>query len=167
MRKKTSQNFKKIAEAIQKENFGYLMGEEGVIREYTPVIKEFSTTYTGEAKKFFENNAGSGKEITLLARGEAEKLKIADMTLGELIGACEDFCKQFISKHGGRIDYIHGDEECVGMAGREDGAGILLPRMEKSELFVSVLKSGPFPKKSFSIGHGPDKRYYLECRRIK
>ena len=39
---------------IQKENFGYLMGEEGVIREYTPVIKEFSTTYTGEAKKFFE-----------------------------------------------------------------------------------------------------------------
>ena len=126
-----------------------------------------SADFIAEAKKFFSNNAGSGKEITLLAHGEAEKLEIADMTLGELIGACEDFCKQYIERNGGKIDYIHGDDECISMAGREDGAGILLPRMEKSELFISVMKSGPFPKKSFSIGHGPDKRYYLECRRIK
>lgn len=126
-----------------------------------------SADFIAEAKQFFANNAGSGKEITLIAHGEAEKLEISDMTLGELIGACENFCKQYIEHHGGRIDYIHGDEECISMAGREDGAGILLPRMEKSELFVSVMKSGPFPKKSFSIGHGPDKRYYLECRRIK
>jgi hypothetical protein len=53
------------------------------------------------------------------------------------------------------------------MASKNGCAGILLPRMEKNELFNSVIKSGPFPKKSFSIGHGPDKRYYLECRKIK
>ena len=41
------------------------------------------------------------------------------------------------------------------------------PKMSKDELFSSVIKSGPFPKKSFSIGVGPDKRYYLECRKIK
>lgn len=44
--------------------------------------------------------------------------------------------------------------------------GILMPRMEKEELFTSVLRSGPFPKKSFSIGLGADKRYYLECRKL-
>jgi len=43
----------------------------------------------------------------------------------------------------------------------------LLPKMEKSELFPSIVSSGPFPKKSFSIGHAQDKRYYLECRCIK
>ena len=31
---------------------------------------------------------------------------------------------------------------------------------------ASVLRSGPFPKKSFSIGLGADKRYYLECRKL-
>jgi hypothetical protein len=39
--------------------------------------------------------------------------------------------------------------------------------MDKSELFATVAKSGVFPKKSFSVGHARDKRYYLECRRIK
>jgi hypothetical protein len=72
-----------------------------------------------------------------------------------------------MSSHGGRIDYIHGDDEAAEMAARDGCAGILLPRMEKGELFTSVMQSGPFPKKSFSIGHGPDKRYYLECRKIK
>ena len=39
--------------------------------------------------------------------------------------------------------------------------------MEKGELFPSIIRSGPFSKKSFSIGHAEDKRYYLECRRIQ
>ena len=96
-----------------------------------------------------------------------ERLNISGLTIGELIGKCEDFCREYIERHGGYIDYIHGDCECVEMSQRFGCAGILLPRMEKSELFGSVMKSGPFPKKSFSIGHGNDKRYYLECRRIK
>ena len=53
------------------------------------------------------------------------------------------------------------------MAGRSGAAATLLPRMEKGELFPSIIRSGPFPKKSFSIGHAEDKRYYLECRRIQ
>ena len=53
------------------------------------------------------------------------------------------------------------------MGRRPDGAAVLLPRMEKGELFPSIVRSGPFPKKSFSIGHAQDKRYYLECRAIR
>ena len=90
-----------------------------------------------------------------------------DKTLGERVAAAESFCRAYIAAHGGYIDYIHGDCECVEMSQRFGCAGILLPRMEKSELFSSVMKSGPFPKKSFSIGHGNDKRYYLECREIR
>jgi len=39
--------------------------------------------------------------------------------------------------------------------------------MDKNELFPSIMESGVFPAKSFSIGPARDKRYYLECRRIK
>ena len=120
-----------------------------------------------EAKDYFADNIGAGKTISLINGEGMENLEISDLTIGELIGKCEDFCRSYTERHGGYIDYIHGDCECVEMAGRFGCAGILLPRMEKSELFASVMKSGPFPKKSFSIGHGNDKRYYLECRKIR
>ena len=122
--------------------------------------------FISEAKKYFAQHLGNGKAITLATHDATETIEIADLTLGELIGSCENFCKAYMERYGGRIDYIHGDEECKSMADKIGNAGILMPRMEKSELFTSVYKSGPFPKKSFSIGHGPDKRYYLECRII-
>ena len=120
-----------------------------------------------EARRFFADRTGEGRSITLITGAGSETISVSGMTIGELIGSCEDFCKAFITRYGGRIDYIHGDSECITLSERKNCAGILLPRMEKSDLFKSVMSSGPFPKKSFSIGHGNDKRYYLECRRIK
>ena len=39
--------------------------------------------------------------------------------------------------------------------------------MKKEELFTSVMDTGVFCKKSFSIGEAVEKRYYLECRTIQ
>ena len=38
--------------------------------------------------------------------------------------------------------------------------------MEKKELFSTVILDGALPRKTFSMGHAQDKRFYLECRRI-
>ena len=115
----------------------------------------------------FAQNAGAGHSIEILCGNERKSIHTAGYTIGELIGKCEELCAGYISSHGGRIDYIHGDDEARSLASRENSCGILLPKMQKSELFTSVMKSGPFPKKSFSIGHASDKRYYLECRKIR
>lgn len=119
------------------------------------------------AEQYFEDNIGEGREVSFISGGEKRVLNIEGLTIGQLIDKCDRFCSDFMAKHGGTVDYIHGDSECSDMASKDGCAGILLPKMEKSELFTSVYSSGPFPKKSFSIGHGPDKRYYLECRAIK
>ena len=126
-----------------------------------------SAKFIEAAEEFFKDNVGEGREVCFIAGNDKKALNIGGLTIGQLIGSCDVFCAEFLAKHGGTVDYIHGDSECVGMASEDGNAGILLPKMEKSELFSSVYKSGPFPKKSFSIGHGPDKRYYLECRAIK
>lgn len=105
--------------------------------------------------------------IRVLTAGGERVLKLSGFTIGRLIGFAEDFCQSYMAAHGGKIDYIHNDDTAERM-GRQSGCGaILLPKMEKSELFSSVIRSGIFPRKSFSIGHAEDKRYYLECRRIK
>ncbi|MBQ8263518.1 MAG: DUF1015 domain-containing protein [Oscillospiraceae bacterium] len=106
--------------------------------------------------------------LVRLVVGESEKeIAVSGLTIGELIGKAEEFCQSYMASHGGKIDYIHNDDTAIGMGRRSGCAAVLLPRMEKGELFPSIIESGPFPKKSFSIGHAEDKRYYLECRKIK
>ncbi|MDR1840067.1 MAG: DUF1015 domain-containing protein [Treponema sp.] len=68
------------------------------------------------------------------------------------------------------IDYIHDEDEVFRLS---DGglerlaSGILLPPVQKSGLFETVARLGPLPRKSFSMGHSCEKRFYLECRRIE
>lgn len=109
---------------------------------------------------------GRGYAVTLLAGAQHRDILARGSSLGETIAALDAFCASYMQAHGGRIDYIHGDDEAVDLAAGDGCCGILMPRMEKEELFTSVLRSGPFPKKSFSIGLGADKRYYLECRKL-
>jgi len=64
------------------------------------------------------------------------------------------------------IDYIHDEEEVFRLAEKGDShlVGILLPPVQKSGLFETVARVGPLPRKSFSMGHSCEKRFYLECR---
>lgn len=91
----------------------------------------------------------------------------AEKTLGERVAAAESFCRTYTASHGGYIDYIHGDDTARSLGEQSGCAAVLLPPVEKSGLFGSVLKNGALPKKSFSMGNAQDKRYYLECRRIR
>lgn len=126
--------------------------------------------FIAKAEAFWASQSREGENFHTirLVVGEAEKeIKVFGLTIGELIGKAEDFCQSYMAAYGGKIDYIHNDDTAIGMGRRAGCACVLLPRMEKGELFPSIISSGPFPKKSFSIGHAQDKRYYLECRKIK
>ena len=64
------------------------------------------------------------------------------------------------------IDYIHDEEEVLRLAEDKNRpcTGILLPPVQKAGLFDTVARLGPLPRKSFSMGHSCEKRFYLECR---
>lgn len=66
------------------------------------------------------------------------------------------------------IDYIHDKEELLRLAEDKNSitTGILLPPVQKSGLFETVARLGPLPRKSFSMGHSAEKRFYLECRSL-
>lgn len=63
------------------------------------------------------------------------------------------------------VDYIHGEASLRGLCA-QGAVGILLPDPAKSGLLEGVALGGVLPKKTFSMGHAQEKRYYLECRRI-
>ena len=85
----------------------------------------------------------------------------------ERVNAADAFCREYIAAHGGHVDYIHGDETARELGSRPGCGAVILPPVEKDGLFTSVLTGGALPRKSFSMGHAEDKRYYLECRRIR
>jgi hypothetical protein len=45
--------------------------------------------------------------------------------------------------------------------------GIIYDGMTKDMLFKTVICDGALPRKTFSMGHAADKRFYLECRKIR
>jgi hypothetical protein len=79
----------------------------------------------------------------------------------------QDFIDVYIKDTESIVDYIHGEDSTVTLSKGERCVGLILPAMCKSDFFETVEKSGVFPRKSFSVGHAHDKRYYLECRKIK
>lgn len=107
-----------------------------------------------------------GRAFRCLCGGETISLTVGG-TIGEAIARCEAFVEDYCSRHGGSIDYIHGEAEAAALCRAPGRAGLLMPEMDKRDLFPSIMHSGALPKKSFSIGPARDKRYYMECRRIR
>lgn len=83
------------------------------------------------------------------------------------VGTLQDFIDGYIASHKGvEVDYIHGENSVRTLASRKNSIGFTFSGMSKSELFKTVIFDGALPRKTFSMGHAEDKRYYLECRRI-
>ncbi|MBQ0108623.1 MAG: DUF1015 family protein, partial [Phascolarctobacterium sp.] len=77
------------------------------------------------------------------------------------------FLDNYLATHGGKIDYIHDEAALVELAKKPNSVGFLLPPIDKNAFFNSIVVGGVLPRKTFSMGHGQEKRYYLEARRIK
>ena len=88
-------------------------------------------------------------------------------SLPEGIRAVDAYIKNYIEQNGGAVDYVHGESNIKKLVDDNDGAvGILFDKLDKADLFKYVSQNGAFPRKTFSMGEGVEKRYYLEGRRI-
>ncbi|MDR0889893.1 MAG: DUF1015 domain-containing protein [Oscillospiraceae bacterium] len=99
---------------------------------------------------------------------DASGTVLLDRAKSELaVGVLQGFLDEYLKTHEGEIDYIHDDDALISLAKQENAIGFLLPAMEKSQLFRGVISDGILPRKTFSMGHSREKRYYIEGRKIK
>ena len=111
--------------------------------------------------------AEDGFAVEYVMGAERGKLYL-DKAKGELaIAVLQEFLDGWMKNNACEIDYIHGDDEVVELAQKENAVGFLVPGMEKHQLFRGVISGGVLPRKTFSMGHAREKRYYLEGRKIK
>lgn len=82
------------------------------------------------------------------------------------IAILDEYISSHLKKYGGEADYVHSGEEVLSFT-RGGGVGVILPPIEKSDFFSLISKQGNLPKKTFSMGDGNEKRYYIEAKAIK
>ena len=126
------------------------------------LLADFLAAYPGAYK-----GKGEGHTIQYFIGDESGFVTVPNPTAQLAVGTLQKFLDQYLEEKGGRIDYIHGEDVTARLAAQPGAIGFVLPSMAKSELFPTVIFDGALPRKTFSMGHAHDKRFYLEARKIK
>ena len=121
-----------------------------------------------ELNKFYDlNKDGNGEEFEIITKDRDEILYITNSKSNISVGSIQIFLDEYLKNNKGKIDYIHGDDTTKDMAHKDNNVGFIFKPMQKEDLFKTVILDGALPRKTFSMGHSYDKRYYLEARIIK
>jgi hypothetical protein len=122
-----------------------------------------------ELEKYLSALDGSAdtQEMTYVYKNTEGKLTASRPIRQLTVGTLQDFIDTYIKTHSGaEVDYIHGEGSVRALASKDNAICFLFSGMSKSELFKTVIFDGALPRKTFSMGHAEDKRYYLEARKI-
>ena len=109
---------------------------------------------------------GEGHTIEFVWNGESHFITVPDPKVQLAVGTLQGVIDPYLKENGGEVDYIHGDDVTRELGSKPGNMGFLLPAMGKEQLFKTVMADGVLPRKTFSMGHAQDKRYYIEARRI-
>ncbi len=121
-----------------------------------------------EFGKYYElSEEPEGQKVECVYKGVDKVVYIKNPKSNLAVGSLQMFIDEYIKTNGGKVDYIHGDEVTKELGSKVGNIGFLLPNMKKTDLFKTVILDGALPRKTFSMGHSYDKRYYLEAREIK
>lgn len=168
---------KKCAELTDNENAKQAMVE--IVNIHSPAINFepiYRVLFNCDTEKtindFINDNGGeySGDDaqyFTIVSSNGEKKVGIkpnAKLPVGTL----QTYLDEYLSSHKEiSIDYIHGENSLKELAKEKNTVGFLFDGMKKDELFEAIKADGSLPRKTFSMGHAQDKRYYIEGRKIK
>jgi len=140
-------------EAIHRVIFGVDPGK---------VLEAFQKFYPGA-----HEGQGEGHTIRFIWKGFEGDFTVPDPKVQLPVGTLQAFLDGYCKENGVEIDYIHGADVTRELGSKEGNMGFLLPAMGKDQLFKTVMADGVLPRKTFSMGHAEDKRYYVEGRKIR
>lgn len=122
-----------------------------------------------ELKKYYKTNQdGKGQKITYCYGDENRTIYVENSTQELTVGTLQVFLDEYKKSYTDiEIDYIHGEDVVADLSKNDNTIGFILEAMEKSDLFKGVKSNGALPRKTFSMGEAFEKRFYIECRKIK
>ena len=172
-------DFEKIYDFDLMKNSGHIVGynvNESAKKNILDAIEKLGDKADFEAKYGVKDKgvlmfaAGDGNHSLATAKTCWEEIKkeLSEEEDSNLpVGTLQKFLDKYLAENGGKIDYIHGNDVVRNLAKADNTIGFMVDSMEKNDLFTTVIKDGSLPRKTFSMGEAADKRFYLECKKIR
>lgn len=127
--------------------------------KFAEEIENYASSLSGNA---------DAQEFELIMGNNVKRISVKHPEAQLTVGTVQNFLDLYIEGHGDvTVDYIHGEDTVKALAQKENTVGIIYGGMTKDMLFKTVICDGALPRKTFSMGHAYDKRYYIECRKIR
>ena len=123
------------------------------------IVSDMKAYYN--ATETYEDGA---QELIYVINGAEKSMYIKNAPSYLPVGTLQGYIDKFLQNV--KVDYIHGADVTKNLA-QGNNLGFILPPMDKSDLFKTVVADGALPRKTFSMGEACDKRFYLECRKVK
>lgn len=144
------------------DGFGYL-----VTKQFEPNY-EIHTCKGFDAMKETVLGAAPGKQrFGMITAAGYRIIELVEPKHNLVVGSLQEFLDAFLKRDAdAEIDYVHGDDVLDKLSKEPGNLGFYLPPITKDNFFKSVILDGSLPRKTFSMGHAHDKRFYLEARRI-
>ena len=116
-----------------------------------------------EFVEYLKSSLTGDLKVKVVCSGKETYINVPSLTPLAIL----EIQKAIDSYKGVECDYIHGEEHLLAIEKEKGGVAIVMPKIEKGDLFKYVLKNGVLSRKAFSMGEAEEKRYYIEARKIK
>ena len=136
-------------------------------QKFEPIHRLLTNVAVNKILSAAKDICGPGGFAVDWQAGERQGTLFLDKKLGSLpVAILQPLLDRSLSESGGSIDYVHEEETAARLAKRIGAIAFLLPKISKDDFFHGIVMDGVLPRKTFSMGHAWEKRYYLECRKI-
>jgi hypothetical protein len=156
-------------EPIHRVVFSCKMDYKNAMREFFGETINFQNIQSyQQLKDLVYAQSESEQMVGVISETGFELISFTKPTSNLPVGSLQPFLDYwFKAGAAAEIDYVHGDDVVLRLGQQPGNLGLLLPPMQKSDLFKTVILDGALPRKTFSMGEAIEKRFYLESRKIQ
>lgn len=161
-------NLKKNLSDSERENHParFALVEVNNVRSEGIIFEPIHRIVFGAGEEFVEylkSSLSGDLKVKVVCSGKETYINVPSLTPLAIL----EIQKAIDAYKGVKCDYIHGEEHLLAIEKEKGGVAIVMPKIEKGDLFKYVLKNGVLSRKAFSMGEAEEKRYYIEARKIK
>ncbi len=142
---------------LSRENFDNLL---------SATCASFSVADAENADQMWEMINKPGQNFGITVDGKLYVCTVNEGVKNIAAGTIQLVIDKMLEEKLGEVDYIHGIDVTLEIGARKGNIGLVLPDLSKDHFFSDMLKDGAYPRKTFSIGHANEKRFYMEARKI-
>ena len=139
--------------------------DEGIIFEpIHRILFNVDDSFINELRKVTD---GDFVSFTYSYRRGKEELRM-NKNAPQAYKTIQTFLDSYLKEHPEvKIDFIHDEDELISVSNKNPHSiAIAMPALTKDDLFDYIAGDLVLPRKSFSMGHANEKRYYLEAKKI-